>query len=145
MEIQTDTSQWTWYVPCNGFFIFKIIGGRRWIAGPFTAFTAAEWASTPIPRLCDGDVTPLKWTLRRRFIDVAPMESSKVAYYTPMLFNWDPSSFWAQIKLTLKYPLALQERARNHSLIKIQTSTYKFNALQHLSKSEYLYYYCHAM
>ena len=57
---------------------------RRRIAGPFRAFTAAEWASTPIPRLCDGNVAPLKWTLRRRFIDVTPMESSKVAYYTPM-------------------------------------------------------------
>ena len=28
--------------------------------------------------------TALKWTLRRRFIDDTPMESSKVAYYTPM-------------------------------------------------------------
>ena len=44
--------------------------------------------STPIPCLCDGHVTPLQWTLRQRFIDVTPMESPKVAYYTPMMFNW---------------------------------------------------------
>ena len=61
---------------------------RRRIAGPFRAFTTAEWASTPIPRLCDGNVAPLKWTLRRRFIDVTPTESSKVAYYTPMPRLW---------------------------------------------------------
>ena len=36
---------------------------RRLIAVPFMG---AEWASTPIPRLCDGNVAPLKWTLRRR-------------------------------------------------------------------------------
>ena len=54
------------------------------------AFTAAEWASTPIQRVCDGYVTPLKWTLRRRFIDVTPMELSKIACYTPMIFNLVP-------------------------------------------------------
>ena len=52
------------------------------------AFTGVEWASMPIPRLCDGDVAPAKWTLRRRFIDVTPMESSKVAYYTHMPCLW---------------------------------------------------------
>ena len=31
-----------------------------------------------------GSVTPPMWTLCRRFIDVTPMESSKVAYYTPV-------------------------------------------------------------
>ena len=44
--------------------------------------------SMRIPRLCHGRVTPLKWTIRRRFIDVTPVESSKVAYYTPMIFNY---------------------------------------------------------
>ena len=89
MEIRTDTSQWAWYVTSSvqRFFLLKIIGGRR-IAVPFKGFMGTEWASKPIPRLCDGNVAPLKWTLRRRFIDVTPMESSKVAYYTPMPRLW---------------------------------------------------------
>ena len=69
---------------------------RRRILSALMAFTGVEWASTPIPRLCNGGVAPPKWTLRRRFIDVTPMELSKVAYYTvhayatPMIFNWEP-------------------------------------------------------
>ena len=87
------------------FFKLKIIGGRRWFAGPFRAFTAADWASTPIPRLCDGNVAPLKWTLRRRFIDVTPMESSNVAYYTPMPRLW----FLTGKYETLPWPTAIRK------------------------------------
>ena len=68
---------------------------RRRIRSSWRAFTGVEWASTPIPRLCDARVMPPKWTLLRRFIDVT-MESSKVAYYKPMprlwfLTGWEPS------------------------------------------------------
>ena len=60
---------------------------NRWrILSMGKAFTAVEWASKPIQRAFHACVTPLKWTIRRRFIDVTPMESSKVAYYTPMIF-----------------------------------------------------------
>ena len=92
MEIRTDTSQWTWYVHCNVFL--KIQNhrrpsmNRRPIHGVHGRGMGVPAHSAPIPRLCDGYITPLKWTLRRRFIDVAPMESSKVAYYTPMPRLW---------------------------------------------------------
>ena len=76
-------------------FKLKIIGGRRWIGGESPAHSRRSRPrngrlahSAPIPRLCDSYVKPLKLTLRRRFIDVAPMESSKVAYYTPMPRLW---------------------------------------------------------
>ena len=57
---------------------------RRLIHGVHGRGMGVHAHATPIPRLCDCHVTPLKWTLRRRFIDVTPVESSKVAYYTPM-------------------------------------------------------------
>ena len=51
------------------------------------AVTGVAWASkahsTPIPPLCDGRVTLLKWTLRWQLIYVTPIESAKIACYTP--------------------------------------------------------------
>ena len=64
--------------------------------------------SGPIPRLCDGYVTPLKWTLRRRFIDVAPMESSKVAYYTPMPRIWYLTGKRVQLRYFSSYRVEIK-------------------------------------
>ena len=66
---------------------------RRPIHGVHGHRMGAHAHSMPISGLCDRRVTPLQWTLRRRFIDVTPMESSKIAYYTPMIFNWVSSSY----------------------------------------------------
>ena len=46
------------------------------------AHTAPVWRQCRAPKV---DTSP---SIRRRFIDVTPMESSKVAYYTPMPRLW---------------------------------------------------------
>ena len=60
---------------------------RRRILSMCMAFTAVEWASMPIQRPFHTCVTarvmPLMWTLRRRFVYFTPIESAKIAYYTP--------------------------------------------------------------
>ena len=100
MEIRTDTSQWTLYVYCKGFFKFKIIGGRRWIAGDSPAYSRRSRPRNGRPRpfrvpvtACHAPIVDTSPAIRRRFIDVAPMESSKVAYYTPMPRLWFLTGF----------------------------------------------------
>ena len=57
---------------------------RRPIHGVHGRRMGVHAHSAPIPRLCASHVMPLKWTLHQRFMDVTPMELSKVTYYTPM-------------------------------------------------------------
>ena len=52
----------------------------------------------PVWRQCRSPKVDTSPAIRRRFIDVTPMESPKVAYYTPMprpmIFNWVPTTLF---------------------------------------------------
>ena len=83
---------------------------RRRIAGPFRAFTAAEWASMPIPCPFYACVTAMS----RPKVDTSPAIHRCHAYVivqgrllhtyaTPLIFNWDVYFLvWIQCK---NYPV----------------------------------------
>ena len=92
MEIRTDTSQWTWYVHCNGFFKIKNHRrpsmNRRPIHGIHGRGMGVHAHFTPLWRLCHPtkvDTSPAIHRCRAYGIVKGRLLH---AYAMPMIFNW---------------------------------------------------------
>ena len=71
------------------FFKLIIIGSSRWIAGPFRAFTASEWASAPVWRQCRAPKVDTSPAIHRCHAYGIVQCRLLYAYATPIIFNWE--------------------------------------------------------